>query len=282
MASKVPPPRVQPLAAASVAALPSRPAWHVAVEAAARERAAVFAMETAFELPVRSMAGGLLAVLPGARAGWTRVEVLAGLTEHAPPSAGQFYKFIVGGRTLAGALSLRDLGIASNGPIGGGDAALAPDSAGDADLYAVVIGNEALPILAEAREGLQCIHTGSLVEALSMKRPPPPVLVTMEAICVLLSLRPVQVQTEYGLVNDYWPTVQKDLLRNPQQLLEKLMGLDPDANPPAICDILDPYVDRADFRPEMVVAASQACAAICQWCHALHAYCRVAEATGLA
>jgi len=212
------------------------------------------------------MSGELLATLSGAQPKWTRAEVNKALQFQAPPPSGQFYKLVIDGRTLAGTHTLCDLGIT------GGKA--------DAfELYAVVIQNEALPIFIEACEGLQRIHVQDCKEIRCMKCPPDGVRVTMQALCVLLGLGPGKIKDNRQSGNeDYWVTAQ-DLLQAPQQLLETLMCFDPDADPAGIIRLLDPYVqdDSGVFDPQSVVKASIVCAALCQWCHALHTYCRVAE-----
>lgn len=257
-------PRSPPTAARSEQVWQPPPKRRTAAE---RERDAVLAAEPAFTLQVLAMSGSSLATVRGAKPGWTRAELYESLALQAPPPSGQLYKLIVGGRALVGALTLRDLGVASH----------------TAEIYAVLMTNEALPILAEARDGLQWIQLQDIVEVRSMKVPPASVLLVFEAICVLLSLQPTKVKAQNGrgFLKDYWSTSQ-ELMRCPQTMLDELMGLDPDINACGICQVLGPYVDRDDFQPQRALLASRVSAALCQWCHALHAYCRVAEASGLA
>jgi dynein heavy chain len=163
---------------------------------------------------------------------------------------------------LAGGLMLRDLGLApgisSNGVVG-------------IELNAIVMENEALPVFAEARDCLQCIDRRDIVEVRTMKTPPNTVLYVVEAIgCVLGEQR-----------GRAWENT-KEILKSPQTLLEKLIGFDPDDDAVRICHVLGPYIESDFFEPERVLRASRACGALCQWCHALHTYCRFAEATGLA
>lgn len=215
-----------------------------------------------FTLLVRSLSGDVLATLPGAKGSWTRRELLSALAPTAPAPVGKSYRFIFGDRMLAGGLMLRDLGLApgisSNGVVG-------------IELNAIVMENEALPVFAEARDCLQCIDRRDIVEVRAMRTPPNTVLYVVEAIgCVLGEQR-----------GRAWENT-KEILKSPQTLLEKLIGFDPDDDAVRICHVLGPYIESDFFDPERVLRASRACGALCQWCHALHTYCRFAEATGLA
>lgn len=255
----------------------------MASEEVARDRASSLAAEPSFPLRVLTISGNLLATI-GARANWTRAEVVAALNEKAPPPAGKFYKLIASGRPLAGALSLADIGLAGNQSRENSDAACpSKHSTADANtLHAVVISNDALPVFVEARDGLQSIHTMGLDEITKLHKPPTVVALTFQAVCVLLDLAPPRAKVASSTSMDIWPTIRQELLQSPQAFLERLIGFDADADPKGTCVLLNPFVDNDDFAPEKVVRASRIAATICQWCHALHTYCRVAVATGLA
>ncbi|CUG87356.1 dynein heavy chain, putative [Bodo saltans] len=75
----------------------------------------------------------------------------------------------------------------------------------------------------------------------------------------------------------YWVTAKEQLLNNPAALLSRLMTYDKDNIPERLINAVAPLVQSEDFTPKKIAGASQACAAMCQWTHAMVKYHEVSK-----
>ena len=73
---------------------------------------------------------------------------------------------------------------------------------------------EAMPILQKAIKALNTLSKNDITEVKSMKTPPAGVLITMEAVCLMMSVKPARSRDDKGKVQyDYWEPAKKDLLK---------------------------------------------------------------------
>jgi dynein heavy chain len=143
--------------------------------------------------------------------------------------------------------------------------------------------DQALPMLDAAVECLRELNKSHIDEVRNFKKPPPAVILTMEAACIMLrqklKLKVVMKQQEGNSmikVPDYWATATKYLLKQPKLLLQTLQNYDRDNIPEAVISKIKPYILREDFSVKRVETASVACRAICMWVHAMYNYYHVA------
>jgi len=123
--------------------------------------------------------------------------------------------------------------------------------------------DEALPALQAAVSALNSLTKGDITEVKSFAKPPPMVQTTMEAVCILLGLKPD------------WDTSKK--LLGESDFMEQLKGYDKDNMDPKRIKLLQKYVTREDFTPELVGKVSGAAKGLCMWCCAMNVYARVAK-----
>jgi dynein heavy chain len=128
----------------------------------------------------------------------------------------------------------------------------------------------ALPALNNAVKALDSLKPGDLNEMKGFAKPPPLVMVTMEAVSILLGEKLGKDETKN------WSQSQKILQRG-GKLLEELKGYDKDNIPMEFLKKLQPYLDREDFVPEKVEKQSLAAKGMCMWVRAMDVYSRVAK-----
>jgi dynein heavy chain len=136
---------------------------------------------------------------------------------------------------------------------------------------------EAIPALEAAVKALRTLKKSDITEVKAMKKPPDGVKLTMEAVCIMMSVKPKRVANPAGKgkIDDYWEPAQKMLADS--KFLEKLMKYDKDNIPVDIMEKVRPYSKRDDFQPPVVLKASVAAGGLCKWVHAMVVYDRVAK-----
>ncbi|OXA50010.1 Dynein heavy chain 7, axonemal [Folsomia candida] len=137
---------------------------------------------------------------------------------------------------------------------------------------------EALPLLNGALEALNTLTTADIAVVKTMKNPPNPVRLVMEAVCILKGVKPEMV-TEQGTGNkieDYWGPSKRVL--GDMKFLETLLGFDKDNIPLAnITKIRQKFIGNPDFDPVKIKSASTACEGLCKWVMAIEKYDIVAR-----
>ncbi|CCW67051.1 unnamed protein product [Phytomonas sp. Hart1] len=130
--------------------------------------------------------------------------------------------------------------------------------------------SEALPELDRALETLKNLKSAQITEVAGYKAPTSGVVMTMQGICILFQIKPVmKAVTPMEKKPDYWATAKEQLLNNPNSLMQRLINYDKEHIPGKLIQAVKPLVTSEDFTPKKIAGASQACAAMCQWTHAM-------------
>ena len=135
---------------------------------------------------------------------------------------------------------------------------------------------EAMPALEAALKALQVIKKNDLVELKSMKAPPAGVIITMQALCIMMEVAPVKVGDVGKKKDDYWEAAKKTFLRD-SKFIETLKSYDKDNIAPAIISNIRPLLKNPEFAPAKVAKASRAAEGFCKWVRAMEVYDRVAK-----
>ncbi|KAF4740619.1 Dynein heavy chain 1, axonemal, partial [Perkinsus olseni] len=141
--------------------------------------------------------------------------------------------------------------------------------------------DEAIPALDEAVRCLSKLKAEHVREVKAMTNPPSGVKLTMEAVCIMFSIKPVRKNDPNKLgakIDDYWESAQKELLQDPKKLLDSLMHYDKENIADSVIEKITPYIEREDFDPQAIKKASVACEAICMWARAMFKYNTVSKA----
>ena len=141
---------------------------------------------------------------------------------------------------------------------------------------------KAIPILEAALKALKTLTQNDITIVKSMKNPPAPVKLTMEAVCVLKGIKPEKIPDPGGSgkkIEDFWGPSKK--LLGDMKFLQSLQDYDRDNIPAAYMKtIRNKYVTNPEFVPEKIAAASTACEGICKWVLAIEKYDLVAKVVG--
>ena len=134
----------------------------------------------------------------------------------------------------------------------------------------------AMPAFNAAIKSLKSVKKEELDEVRQFPSPPEKVKLTLEAICIMLGLRPKMVADpndwEAEKVADYWGLSQH-LLGESKSLFISLETYDKDnMDDEIVKKIKNDYLSLADFAPEAVKAASVMCYGMCCWVHAVITY----------
>lgn len=139
--------------------------------------------------------------------------------------------------------------------------------ANDLEEHCKNIMEDVLPQMKEAEEALSSLTPADLASVRTMKSPPMPVKVVMEAICILRDIKPD---------NDYW-SLSKKMLNDPKYV-EYLLTFDKDMIPDHISEKLQEKVLSNDaFDVEKIKLISVACELLCKWVIAIVKYDRAAK-----
>ena len=135
--------------------------------------------------------------------------------------------------------------------------------------------DEALPALDAAVQCLNDLSKGDFDEVKALRNPPTGVKLTMEALCIMFSVKPKKVNdptTPGRKVDDYFTAAKETILRDSKALLQNLRDYDKDNIPDRVINRIAPYIESPDFTPDQIKKASVACRAMCMWTHAMHQY----------
>ncbi|CAD7974708.1 unnamed protein product [Amoebophrya sp. A25] len=121
----------------------------------------------------------------------------------------------------------------------------------------------AMPALNNSMKALNSLDKKDIQEIKSFPKPPPLVLMTMEAVNLLL-----------GEKGD-WDTAKKVL--NDSGFIDRLKNYDKDNIQPKILQKLEKFVVKAEYQPDVVGNQSKAAKSLCMWTHAMDTYSKVAK-----
>lgn len=136
----------------------------------------------------------------------------------------------------------------------------------------------ARPALNAALAALNTLTSNDITFVKSMKSPPKPVKLVMEAVCIIKDVKPEKVPdpTTGKAIEDYWPPSKKML--NDIKFLDQLINFDKDNIPPKIMKVInEKYLTNPEFDPEKVKNASIAAQGLCKWVIAMSSYDVVAK-----
>ncbi|KAH8086150.1 1-aminocyclopropane-1-carboxylate synthase [Aureococcus anophagefferens] len=142
--------------------------------------------------------------------------------------------------------------------------------------------DKAMPALEGAIAALKSLSKGDIVEIKAMKKPPDAVKLVMEAVCLMMAVKPDKIKDPNGgnkKIDDYWGPAQKNLLGDPR-FLQHLMEYDRDNMAPAMVEKVITYTTKEQFQVDVVKKASIAAAGLCRWVSAMMIYDKVAKDVG--
>lgn len=134
----------------------------------------------------------------------------------------------------------------------------------------------AMPALNSAMKALRVVKKHQLDELKAMKVPTAGVLLTVEALCILMGVNPRKVGQAGKKTLDYWDPAKKVLFSD-TKFLAKLENYDKDNIRPDIIEKVRPFIQNPDFSPSKIANASKAAEGFCKWVIAMEMYDRRAQ-----
>jgi dynein heavy chain len=121
----------------------------------------------------------------------------------------------------------------------------------------------AMPALESALKSLDSLDKKDIGEIKGFVKPPPLVMLTMEAVNVLLQEKPD------------WDQAKKVLTDS--KFMDRLKQFDKDNIPPKVLKQLEKYTTNPDYTADKVGNQSKASKSLCMWTHAMDTYSKVAK-----
>merc|ERR1719428_240815 len=121
----------------------------------------------------------------------------------------------------------------------------------------------AMPALEAALKSLDALDKKDIQEIKSFPKPPPLVMMIMEAVNILLGEKPD------------WDSAKRVL--GDGKFMDRLKLYDKDNIPLPALKKLEKYVVKPEYSPEVVGNQSKAAKPLCQWTHAMDTYSKVAK-----
>ncbi|XP_014239722.1 dynein heavy chain 1, axonemal-like isoform X2 [Cimex lectularius] len=132
---------------------------------------------------------------------------------------------------------------------------------------------KAMPTLRKAEAALMSINKKDITEVKAMKRPPAPVVLVMEVLCLIKNIPPNKIPGKLPgeRVWDYWEPA-RNMLSDPGLFLKSLLEFDRDSMTEETIKKIEPYIKNPKFTAKNIKAASIACKSLFTWISAIYDY----------
>ena len=128
--------------------------------------------------------------------------------------------------------------------------------------------NAAMPALNASLEAVSSIDKRELVELKTMQNPNEKIRKTMEAVCVLLDVKPNIIKDPNSTKKtiDYWTPTRTRVMADVEEFKKLLINYDKENMDPDIFENrIKPYISDRNFKPEVVKQYSKALEGVCRW-----------------
>ncbi|XP_063858635.1 dynein axonemal heavy chain 3-like isoform X1 [Scylla paramamosain] len=136
---------------------------------------------------------------------------------------------------------------------------------------------KAVPALNAATDALNTLKQDDIRVVKAMKNPPSGVKLVMEAVCVMLDIKPERKPDPSGsgkMMEDFWAPSQK--LLGDMKFLQNLLHYDKENIPTKIIShVRNKFYFHPDFDPKKIRMVSMACEGLCRWVRAMVVYDQV-------
>ncbi|XP_063587791.1 dynein axonemal heavy chain 3-like [Penaeus indicus] len=136
---------------------------------------------------------------------------------------------------------------------------------------------KAVPALNAATDALNTLKQDDIRVVKAMKNPPSGVKLVMEAVCVMLEVKPERKPDATGsgkMAEDFWAPSQK--LLGDMKFLQNLLQYDKENIPTKIISVVrTKFYSHPDFDPKKIRMVSMACEGLCRWVRAMVVYDQV-------
>lgn len=132
------------------------------------------------------------------------------------------------------------------------------------------------PQLDDAMQQLRSLKKNQIEEIKTMPNPPEMIKLTLEAVCLLLQIKPKKIRDPYNAgcyIYDYWFSSMQ-ALGKPDEFLKRLLTFNKDEAPKSAVETIkqDRFLKNPDFTPKRIRKASKACEGMCKWVRVILIY----------
>eukprot|EP00744_Colponema_vietnamica_P001395 GILI01002309.1.p1 GENE.GILI01002309.1~~GILI01002309.1.p1 ORF type:complete len:1648 (+),score=540.15 GILI01002309.1:478-4944(+) len=134
-----------------------------------------------------------------------------------------------------------------------------------------------MPAMEAATAAVSSIDKNHLVELKTFNNPPERMKKVIEALCIVLNIKPNEKRDTMGRKEvDYWTPTKTKVMADIEQFKNTLIDYDKENMDPEIFEKkIIPYIKDKNFTPESVKDISMALVGVCQWVKAMETYYRV-------
>lgn len=131
--------------------------------------------------------------------------------------------------------------------------------------------DEAMPIWESAIAALDVIKRPDLVEMKALNNPPGGVVLTLQAVCIIMGKTPNMRNkaSGFGKEPDWLDTAKKKLFTS-ANLIRDLKEFDKDNIDAEIIKKIEPMMNSSEFVPEKIAKTSNAAKGMCMWARAMY------------
>jgi dynein heavy chain, axonemal len=126
-----------------------------------------------------------------------------------------------------------------------------------------------MPELDNAREALGKLTKYEISELKAFNKPPLPVKMVLEAVCIILGVPPARYKKGGEFVEDYWMAAMGKKVLGDSKILEKLVTFDKVIISKNVIEKLENFIKNPEFDPEIASHASEAAKGMCLWVRAM-------------
>ena len=126
-----------------------------------------------------------------------------------------------------------------------------------------------MPELDNAREALKKLTKYEISELKALNKPPLPVRMVLEAVCIILGVPPARYKKGGEFVEDYWMAAMGKKVLGDPKVLEKLVTFDKVIISKNVIEKLENFIKNPEFDPEVASHASEAAKGMCLWVRAM-------------
>ena len=126
-----------------------------------------------------------------------------------------------------------------------------------------------MPELDNAREALKKLSKYEISELKALNKPPLPVKMVLEAVCIILGVPPARYKKGGEFVEDYWMAAMGKKVLGDPKILEKLVTFDKVIISKNVIEKLENFIKNPEFDPEVASHASEAAKGMCLWVRAM-------------
>ena len=134
-----------------------------------------------------------------------------------------------------------------------------------------------IPLLEQSNLELKSISSADVTVLKKLEKPSPHIVLVIEAVCILLGVRPENGTKDSKDALEYVEVAKKKLFHSPQSFLEKIISYDRDSITDEILSVMSLFLEKKNFNSKSVKRQSGVCAILCDWARHLIMFAKISR-----